>query len=141
MTQPAEVAVLVLQQVSTVLGKLSAEQLAELAEGRAQLVFRAGDTVVAPTGRTRKAAGAGTGVDLDAAVAAIRAMTGRDHVEAYLREHDRALTVPVLKELAQRLGPTVAGTGKNKAQIKRNIVEGTAGFRERSAAMSGGAWN
>jgi hypothetical protein len=139
-TQPAEVAVLVLQQVSAVLGKLTAEQLAELAGGRAELVFRAGDTVVTP-GRPKKAPAARTTLDLDGTVAAIRGLAARDQVEAYLREHDRVLTVPVLKELAQRLGPTVSGTGKTKAQIKRNIVEGTAGFRERSAAMSGGAWN
>lgn len=141
MTQPAEVALLVLQQVSTVLGKLTAEQLDELAQGRAQLVFRSGDTVVAPARARKPAAPAKSGLDVDAAVAAIGGMTGRDEVEAYLAAHDRALTVPVLKEVARRLGPTVAGTGKTKPQIKRNIVEGTTGFRERSAAMSGGAWN
>jgi hypothetical protein len=46
----------------------------------------------------------------------------------------------VLKQIARGLGPTVSTTGRTKAQLRRDIVEGTAGFRERSAAMSGGAW-
>jgi len=61
-------------------------------------------------------------------------------VADYLSAHDGRLTVPVLKQVARRLGPTVA-TGRSKAELKRNIIEGTAGFRERSMAMSRGAWS
>lgn len=140
MTQPAELAVLALKQVSTLLGKLTAEQLAQLADGSGQLVFRAGDTVVG-AGRAARPRAAAAGVDVVAqTVEAIKGCASSDEVEDYLRTHDRKLTVAVLREVAQRLGPTVAA-GKAKADIKRNIVAGTAGFRERSAAMSGGAWS
>lgn len=77
---------------------------------------------------------------MDATVAAIKALGSRAEVADYLRAHDARLTVPVLKQVARRLGPTVASTGRSKAELKRNIVEGTAGFRERSHAMSRGAW-
>ena len=48
--------------------------------------------------------------------------------------------MPVLKQIARELGPTVLATGRSKADVRRDIVAGTAGFRCRSAAMSGGAW-
>lgn len=141
MTTPAELAVLALRQVSTLLGKLTAEQLAELGDGRGQLVFRSGGAEVAATGRAARprAAVAGPGVDVDATVAAVTALGSREEVEDYLTSQGRALTVLLLKQVAQRLGPTVA-TASKKADLIRNIAEGTAGFRERSAAMSGGAW-
>ena len=61
-------------------------------------------------------------------------------VADYLQSRSVEFTVPVLKEIARALGPTVNSTGRTKAQLRRDIVEGTAGFRVRSAAMSGGAW-
>ena len=137
----ADLSTLVFKQVVTVLGKLTDEQLRELGSGRAQLVFQSGDTVVAAKATRTRAAAARPALDVDGAVDAIRGCTGAEAVEAYLTAHDKALTVPALREIARRLGPTVAGNGKNKAEIKRNIVQGTAGFRERSAAMSGGAWS
>ena len=142
MTSLADPSILVFKQVVAVLGKLTADQLAELAEGRAQLVFRSEDTVVAAKAtRARPAAPTGKAKpDVDGAVAAIRELAGADAVEAYLTEHDKALTAAVLREIAKRLGPTVISSGRTKADLKRNIIEGTAGFRERSAAMSGGAW-
>jgi hypothetical protein len=79
--------------------------------------------------------------DVDAAVCAINALSSREEVDGWLTARDRELTVPVLREVARRLGPTVSASATSKAGLKRNIVEGTAGFRERSAAMSGGgAW-
>jgi hypothetical protein len=79
--------------------------------------------------------------DVEAAVSAISGLGSRDEVADYLAARDRELTVPVLREVARRLGPTVSASATSKAGLKRNIVEGTAGFRERSAAMSGGgAW-
>jgi hypothetical protein len=134
----ADLSTVVFKQVLAVLGKLTDAQLAELGDGRAQLVFQSGSTVVAA--RAAKAP-AKPKLDVAGAVAAIRALDGASEVEAYLAAHDKALTVPALREIAKQLGPTVAGGGKNKAEIKRNIVQGTAGFRERSAAMSGGAWS
>jgi hypothetical protein len=79
--------------------------------------------------------------DVDAAVCAINALSSREEVARWLAARDRELTVPVLREVARRLGPTVSAAATSKAGLKRNIVEGTAGFRERSRAMSGGgAW-
>ena len=139
----ADLSTLVFKQVVAVLGKLTDEQLAELGSGRAQLVFSSGSTVVTARGARPRAAAAAAKpkLDVDGAVTAIRGLSGAGEVEAYLDAHDKQLTAAALKEIAKRLGPTVAGSGKNKAEIKRNIVQGTAGFRERSAAMSGGAWN
>ena len=54
--------------------------------------------------------------------------------------HRERFTVPMLREIARALGPTVPTTGRSKDEVIRDIVEGTAGFRIRSAAMSGGAW-
>lgn len=153
MTQPAQLAVLALEQVTTVLGRLTAEQLVDLAEGRGQLVFQGGDTLVRADGPAARpspadsaAGGAGTDttpgaeVDVEATAAEISALSSRDEVAGYLQTHDRRLTAPVLREVARQLGPTVAA-GRTKTDLKRNIIEGTAGFRERSAAMSGGAWS
>ena len=147
-----------LARAAELVAGLSREQLDELAAGRADLVYRAVPTLVpspAPppspiTGRART-----TGVpaavdgppparrsfDVDAAVEAINALSTRSEVAGWLAARDRELTVPVLREVARRLGPTVCATAPSKAGLKRNIVEGTAGFRERSRAMSGGgAW-
>lgn len=134
----AELAALALRQVGELLGRLDPEQLVALADGRGQLVFQPAAPDPARPVRSRPpAAEAG---DLDATVSAIRALGSRAEVADYLRTHDDRLTVPVLKQVARRLGPTVA-TGRSKAELKRNIIEGTAGFRERSMAMSRGAWS
>jgi len=119
------------EALERVLSDLSPEQLRALAEGRGRLVFT---PCAAPT-RPRRAAPA---VDLSGDVEAIRAMDTRDGITAYLA--DRRFTVPVLRALARALGPTVPATGRNRAELVHGIVEGTVGFRARSAALSGGAW-
>ena len=78
-------------------------------------------------------------IDIEAAVADINGFTKPGEVADYLQSRAE-FTVPVLKEIARALGPTVNSTGRTKAQLRRDIVEGTAGFRVRSAAMSEGAW-
>jgi hypothetical protein len=135
--QAAELAALALRQVGELLGRLDDDQLVALAEGRGQLVFRPAAPDPGRPSRPRPATEPG---DLDATVSAIRALGSRAEVADYLRAHDGRLTVPVLKQVARRLGPTVA-TGRSKAELRRNIIEGTAGFRERSMAMSRGAWS
>jgi hypothetical protein len=120
------------EAVERVLGELSPEQLRALAEGRGRLVF----APHAAPGRTRRPAP--PAVDVSDDVAAIRAMTTRTEVSDHLA--DRRFTVPVLRELARALGPTVPATGRNRAELVHGIVEGTVGFRARSAALSGGAW-
>jgi hypothetical protein len=80
------------------------------------------------------------GIDIAAVVERINACTSSVEVGAYLDGLDARFTVPVLREIARAIGPTVNATGRTKGQLQRDIVEGTAGFRERTAAMSGGAW-
>lgn len=79
-------------------------------------------------------------LDIAGAVAEINGLATPGEVAEYLQRRSAELTVPVLKEIARALGPTVNSTGRTKAQLRRDIVEGTAGFRVRSGAMSGGAW-
>ncbi len=80
------------------------------------------------------------GIDITSVVERINACTSSVEVAAYLDGLDTRFTVPVLREIARAIGPTVNATGRTKGQLQRDIVEGTAGFRERTAAMSGGAW-
>jgi hypothetical protein len=120
------------------LATLSPEDLAAVAAGRARLEVRP----VAPRPPRRAPAtpvpAHDHGVDVAAAVKRINALPTPAAVEDYLK--DRRFTVPVLKQIARELGPTVPATGRSKADVRRDIVAGTAGFRCRSAAMSGGAW-
>ncbi|MBW0089931.1 hypothetical protein I4I73_00070 [Pseudonocardia sp. KRD-184] len=118
--------------LARVLNELSPEQLRDLAEGRGRLVY----APCAPPTRSRRPAA--PVVDLSADVEAIREMRTRTDITDHLA--DRRFTVPVLRELARALGPTVPSTGRNRAELVHAIVEGTVGFRARSAALSGGAW-
>ncbi|HEX6756356.1 MAG TPA: hypothetical protein VF109_10485 [Mycobacteriales bacterium] len=158
--QSCELTARALARAAELVGRLGPEQLVELAAGRADLVYRPALTAAAavPAARSGDAphpAVRTTGVpaavdgpaparrafDVDAAVCAINALSSREEVDRWLAARDRELTVPVLREVARRLGPTVSAAATSKAGLKRNIVEGTAGFRERSRAMSGGgAW-
>jgi hypothetical protein len=129
-----------LQQAAAVLQALTPQQLDDLAAGRGQLVFRpaphaASTRSSAPTRRPRAE------VDITADVAEINRLGTPGEVDDYLHQHDARFTVPVLRQIARALGPTVTTTGRTKAEIRRDIVAGTAGFRTRSAAMSGGAWS
>jgi len=120
------------------LATLSPEDIAAVAAGRARLEVRP----VAPRAPRRAPAtpvpAHDHDVDVAAAVERINALRTPADVEGYLK--DRRFTVSVLKQIARALGPTVLATGRNKAEVRRDIVAGTAGFRSRSAAMSGGAW-
>jgi hypothetical protein len=124
----------VLAHVTAVLDQLSAAQLEDLATGRGRLVFRSG----AGARSSRPDAPRRRDTDVSAAVETINQLTGPAEVAGYL--HRRRFTVPVLREIARALGPTVSAAGRSKDELIRDIVEGTAGFRIRSAAMSGGAW-
>ncbi len=118
-----------------VLGELTDQQLRDVAEGRGRLVFT-------PCGRARRTtipALADVADGLADEVRAIGAMTTTAEVAAHLA--DRRFTVPVLRALARALGPTVSASGRNRAELVHGIVEGTVGFRARSAALSGGAWS
>ncbi|WP_232664777.1 hypothetical protein [Pseudonocardia sp. TRM90224] len=126
-----------LQQATAILESLTPSQLEDLATGRGRLEFRPARSARRPVAKPPIPAG----VDVAAAVAEINRLSTPADVADFLIRNDSLFTVPVLKEIAKALGPTVAGTGRNKAEIRRDIVAGTAGFRVRSAAMSGGAWS
>ncbi|GAA1180053.1 hypothetical protein [Pseudonocardia alaniniphila] len=128
-----------LQQATEMVRTLSPQQLDDLAAGRGELVFRRAPHAAStrsgtPTRRPRPE------VDVSADVAEINRLGTPGEVDDYLHQHDARFTVPVLRQIARALGPTVLTTGRTKAEIRRDIVAGTAGFRTRSAAMSGGAW-
>lgn len=125
-----------LQKAVALLESLSREQLEDIASGNGKLVYRPGPVRPVrrdPVPRTPSA-------DVAAAVVDINRMSTPDEVAAYLERHDSEFTVAVLKQIARGLGPTVNATGRTKGQLRRDIIEGTAGFRVRGAAMSGGAW-
>lgn len=126
-----ETAALPAAALARALNDLSPEQLRDLAEGRGRLVY----APCAPPVRARRPAPV---VDVGADVEAIRGMRTRTEISEYLA--DRRFTVPVLRELARALGPTVSTAGRNRGELVHGIVEGTVGFRARSAALSGGAW-
>jgi hypothetical protein len=125
----------VLAHVTAVLDELSSAQLEDLAAGRGRLVFR--PDVGTRTRRPEPARS--TAADVSAAVAEINRLTRPAEVARYLAE--QRFTVPALREIARALGPTVSSAGRSKDDLIRDIAEGTAGYRIRSAAMSGGAWS
>jgi hypothetical protein len=133
---PSPPLAIALQKAVALLESLSREQLEDIASGAGKLVYQPSP---APAMRRREAPQRPSGVDIEAAVADINRFATPGEVADYLQSRVE-FTVPVLKEIARALGPTVNSTGRTKAQLRRDIVEGTAGFRVRAAAMSGGAW-
>jgi hypothetical protein len=117
---------------------LSPEDLAAVAAGRARLEVHHLAPRPARRAPTTPVPERDHGVDVAAAVERINVLPTPTDVEDYLK--DRRFTASVLKQIARALGPTVLATGRNKAEVRRDIVAGTVGFRSRSAAMSGGAW-
>jgi hypothetical protein len=133
---PAQPLAVALQKAVALLESLSREQLEDIASGEGTLVYQPSP---ARTVRRREVAPRPSNVDIEGAVADINRLATPGEVSDYLQSRSE-FTVPVLKEIARALGPTVNSTGRTKTQLRRDIVEGTAGFRVRSAAMSGGAW-
>lgn len=135
---PSPPLAIALQKAVALLESLSKEQLQDIASGDGRLVYQPGSS---RAGRRREVVHRPLAVDVAGAVADINGLDTPAEVAAYLQRRNADFTVPVLKEIARGLGPTVNAGGRTKAELRRDIVEGTAGFRERSAAMSGGAWS
>jgi hypothetical protein len=134
MSHPAALAAAALKRIFQDLGKLTEAELTELVDGtvRVQLTGHATPSrATAPRPST---------VDVTEIVETILGLQSKDEVESYLEQNDKRFTVAVLKEVAKGLGPTVSKSGTKKADIKRNIVQGTVGFRRDSAIVSGGAY-
>jgi hypothetical protein len=146
-----------LARAAALVEALEPHEIEDLAAGRGRLVYRADDGLAEqlvehlerrepmPSPRAHRAARReharrSLGIDITGVVERINACTTSVEVAAYLDSLDSRFTVPVLREIARSIGPTVTATGRTKGQLLRDIVEGTAGFRERTAAMSGGAW-
>jgi hypothetical protein len=137
-----------------VLATLSTDDLVAVATGRARLELRhVGPAQPDPAqlrldgeptpARSRRSPATPVparahGIDVATAVVRINELPTPSAVEDYLQ--DPRFTAPMLKQIARALGPTVLVTGRTKAEVRRDIVAGTVGFRSRSAAMSGGAW-
>ena len=123
-----------LARVHAAFDQLSCAELEDLAAGRGRLVFR-----TEAAGRIRRPEQSPVDDDVQLAVEDINLLTRPADVADYLRRHQ--FTVPMLREIARALGPTVSAAGRSKERLIRDIVEGTAGYRVRSHAMSGGAWS
>ncbi|MCO1660973.1 hypothetical protein [Pseudonocardia humida] len=149
--EPAEVCALAasaLREAARLVAELTPEQLVELAAGRARFAY---ETTAGPPGGAgpvtvptqlrpaRRAPAAPSSDVVGTAVLAIRELHTPGEVAEHLGRH--RYPVPTLKQIARALGPTVSTAARNRADLERNIVEGTAGYRTRSAAMSGGAWS
>jgi hypothetical protein len=149
----SELQQVLLVHLSAALDTLSVDELRALAEGRGRLVFSPETPAAeAPSGpvtgpqravphrpsRRPTARPTAVVVDVTADVAAIHGCATPEEVRAYLAE--RRFTVPVLRQLARALGPTVPASGRSRSELVHAIVEGTVGFRARSHALSGGAW-
>ena len=134
---PSQPLAIALQKAVALLESLSREQLEAIASGEGKLVYQPPSP--APQMRRREVVQRPSSVDVEAAAADINRLATPGEVADYLQSRSE-FTVPVLKEIARALGPTVNSTGRTKAQLRRDIVEGTAGFRVRAAAMSDGAW-
>lgn len=134
---PSHPLAIALQKAVALLESLSREQLEEIASGRGKLVYQ---PEPARPARREVAPRPPSNVDIAGAAAHINGLATPGEVSDYLQSRGAEFTVPVLKEIAKALGPTVNSTGRTKTQLRRDIIEGTAGFRVRSAAMSDGAW-
>jgi hypothetical protein len=123
--------------VAKLLGKLTEEQLTDLADGKAFVEFRSGDDAI--TSRVVKKTAAKPKIDLDEVIRDIKAMTAEDAVERYLLDRDKLISVTQMRELATMIGPPVSAKG-TKAQIRKNIAAGTAGVLNRPASAFGDGW-
>lgn len=128
----AQLAKLALDHVTKVLDKLSDEQLQALATGRGWFEFRT-EEIVVKSPKTRQAAAAPS-FDVEAVAEEIKALGSSTAITAYLDA--KKFKQAELKAIATALGPTVSTKG-TVPQLKTNIAEGVAGFRERAAAIGG----
>jgi hypothetical protein len=135
---PSHPLAVALQKAVVLLESLSREQLEAIASGQGKLVYQQPEP--ARPVRREVVHRPPSNVDIAGAAADINRLATPGEVSEYLQSRGAELTVPVLKEIAKALGPTVNSTGRTKTQLRRDIIEGTAGFRVRSAAMSDGAW-
>lgn len=128
----AQLAKLALEHVSKVLDKLTDDQLQDLASGRGYFEFRT-EEVIVKSPKTRKLA-TQPSFDVESVAKEIQEMGSSAEITAFLNE--RKFKQADLKAIASALTPTVSNKG-TVAELKRNIAEGVAGFRERAAAIGG----
>jgi len=135
-------AVQALNEVAKLLAKLTEEQLLALASGTAVIEFKNMDEIV--TSRPVKKAATPklpkSIPNLDDLVREIKDIQEEDAVERFLLERDRQLTLPLMRALAEKIGPPVSAKG-DKATLRKNIAAGTAGLRNRPASVFSGTWN
>lgn len=138
MADSPKLAVLALNEIAKLLAKLTEEQLTDLVEGRAIVEFRTPQVTVASR-PLKGGSGRGSPV-LDAVLTAIKSMAEEDEVERYLIEHDKELSLPALRQLAEMIGLPVSSKG-SKAVVRKNIAAGTAGLINRPASVFNTGWD
>jgi hypothetical protein len=139
MTDNAALSIAVFRKVTTLLGKLSDEELAALADGSGDLQFVLGGVTVPSTGRrtstsrTTKAVKPGA----EEVAAYLRGLTDQAEAEKYL--HDTNLTRDNLLIVAEQLNVSVAKSA-NKGKIIAALLSGAVGYREKFESVLGGPY-
>jgi hypothetical protein len=143
-TGSPQLAVLALNKVAEVLGKLTEEQLTDLVNGRGVIEFRTPEVTItsratrAPRTSAPKAPPA-PALEVDEILQAVQALADEDAVERYLLDHDKQISLPTMTELARKIGPPVTAKGP-KYKLRKSIAAGTGGLRNRPAAIFSGGW-
>lgn len=121
-----EFSVAVLRQLTDIIRKLKAEQVEQLAEGKASLTFLPpGASVVFP------------GPDADEVRTRLAAAQSRREAADYLAS--LKLKKPELISLAKQLDIAVVNKDTMPV-VHRKIIDGTAGVREDAAAIRDSSW-
>jgi hypothetical protein len=126
MADEYDLAVTALRIACDAIGKLKADELRLLVEGKGSFAF-------VPLGASVTA----SGPDVHDIRARLDALQSRREAVAYV--DGLKLKKPALVTLARQLD--IAVTGKETvAEVKRRIIEGTVGTRADVAAIRGGSW-
>lgn len=126
MSDTVEVSVPLLRRFADFTKKLTAEQLAAVANGELKL------GLLNPPAKSAKVA-----VSVDRLAAELAAMTSRSAAAEHI--DSLKLTLPALKDTAKALGASIAGAS-TKVAVRDRIVEHTVGFRLNSATIRDGSW-
>ena len=139
MADSSALSIVVFQKVVALLGKLSEEQLAALADGTGDLVFEsAGTTIRSGTRKTAVPRAPKPAKPVVSEVAArLVEYTDQGEAEKYLEA--TGLTVKDLLAVADELKISVRRSA-NKAPLTRELVIGAIGYKDKFGAVMGGPY-
>jgi hypothetical protein len=130
---------IVLRQVAKLLTSLTEDQVENLADGRARLVYAPTGAATAPpaprASRSSTTGGRKPKLDAAAVIDALKARPGPDKRLAYLEELDRQVTVETLRQVAADLGVTVR-PGASKGALRERIARARIGAPSRNEVMT-----